>query len=355
MTAPTLSEQAAPRILISRMSAVGDCILTMPVLCALRRRFPQAFLAWVVEAGAAPLFHGHECLDELIVLKRRWFTSPTAVWRLRRQLRGLKLDVTIDPQSISKSALAAWLSGAPRRIGFAGKYGKELGPRLNNQCIENQTPHIVDRSLELLQPLGIESPAVEFKLPVNSAAQSRMAEFVHGARMDDGFAVINPGASWASKLWPADRYAQVARHLGERHDLPSVVVWAGKQEHDWARQIVMAADGYAVLAPRTNLVELAAMSRLGSLFVGSDTGPLHLAVAVGTPSIGMYGTTRPEDCGPYGPENVALQRRYHGGSSRERRRADNSAMRLIEVGEVCQVCDRILRRLAARRSQSDAA
>ena len=337
------------------MSAVGDCILTLPVLCALRQHFPRAFIAWVVEQGAAPLLERHACLDELIVLRRRWFKSPTTVWRLRRQLRALRLDITVDPQSMTKTAGAAWLSGAPRRIGFAGQYGKELSPRLNHELIENQSPHLVDRSLELLRPLGVKSPRVEFKLPVNNEAQCRMGEFVHSARMDDGFAAINPGGSWDSKLWPVERYAEVARYLGARHDLPSVVVWAGDRELGWARQIVLGADGYAVLAPRTSLVELAALLRLGRIFVGSDTGPLHLSVAVGTPSIGMYGPTRPEDCGPYGSESVALQRRYHGGRRRERRRADNSAMRLIEVDEVCEVSDRILHRDATSRWQSGAA
>ena len=165
----------SPRILIVRLSAIGDAIQTMPVACALRERFPEAFLAWAVEERAGTLLRGHEALDELIVLPRGWLKSPGGVWRLRRRLRDFRFDVAIDVQSLTKSAVLAWLSGARRRIGFGNPGGRELSKWLNNERVDPKATHVVDRYLELLRPLGIESPSGPL-----SGARARAGP--HGAR-----------------------------------------------------------------------------------------------------------------------------------------------------------------------------
>ncbi len=159
-----------------------------------------------------------------------------------------------------------------------------------------------------------------------------------------GFALINPGATWDSKLWVMERFGQVARHLGERHGLPSLVVWAGERELGWASEIVAHSGGHAILARATSLRELVAIAQAARIFIGSDTGPLHMAVATGTPAVALYGPTRVEDCGPYGPQNIALQEQYQDGGRKERRAAENTAMQLIQVDRVCQACDTILSR-----------
>jgi ADP-heptose:LPS heptosyltransferase len=164
------------------------------------------------------------------------------------------------------------------------------------------------------------------------------------AGLSGGFALVNPGAGWPSKLWPAERYAAVTRHLGHACSLPSLVVWAGPQERDWAEQIVAGSEGHARMAPNTTLTELAALTRRARLFVGSDTGPLHLAAAVGTPCVGLYGPMPAERNGPYGPGHVALQKMLFNGTSRQRRNAPGTLMEAIEVEHVCDACDRILKR-----------
>jgi ADP-heptose:LPS heptosyltransferase len=155
-------------------------------------------------------------------------------------------------------------------------------------------------------------------------------------------AVINPGASWNSKLWPLDRYAEVARHLGQRHSLRSVVVWYGDVERSFAEEIVAGAGEHAVLAPPTKLHEVAALARAAALFISSDTGPLHLAAAVGTPCVAMYGPTRIGHCGPYGKQHIALQAYYQEGTRHQRRSGDNRAMQAISAIDVCGACDEIL-------------
>jgi heptosyltransferase-1 len=339
------AEHQSPRILIVRLSAIGDVILTMPVLNALRDAFPQAFLAWAVEERAAPLLRGHKALDRLIVLPRRFLKSPRWVWGLYRRLRALRFDVAIDAQGLTKSALVARLAGARRRIGFGGRWGRELSPWLNSELVHPARQHVIERMLELIRPLGIQAAAVRFDLPLKEEEMAAAARWVRQSGLDGGFALLNPGAAWPSKLWPPERFAAVARHLDARWGLRSVVVWAGSAERTAAEQVVAGSHGSARLAPATTLRELAALARLARLFIGSDTGPLHLAEAVGTPCVGLYGPWPAEETGPYGPQHVAIQKAiFAGTNSRERRHAPSSLMEAIDVASVCDACDASLRR-----------
>ena len=145
------------------------------------------------------------------------------------------------------------------------------------------------------------------------------------------------------------RFGAVAQHLGAEYGLPTVVVWAGDEEHELAQQVVATAAGYSRMAPPTTLTELAALLRRARLLVASDTGPLHLAVAVDTPTVGLFGPMPCTRNGPYGPQHVAVQEVLLQGGSRARRRATN-AMVAIAVDKVCAACDTILRRGAAAPS-----
>jgi ADP-heptose:LPS heptosyltransferase len=276
------------------------------------------------------------------VLQRGWFTDPKAILHTRRLLRRQRFDVTIDCQGMTKSSLACYLSGARHRIGLRGQHGRELSQWLNNDLVQPARTHVVDRSLELLQPLGIRDVNVQWQLPIDDDSRQRMRQAIEGLGLTDGYAVINPGATWNSKLWEMDRFGHVARHLARQHNLPTLVVWGGQREREQAEQIVAHSSTAAKISPPSNLIELAALIQESRLFVSADTGPLHMAVAVGTPSIGLYGATRPEECGPYGPPHVAVQMAYESGSHKQRRGADNAAMRQITVDMVCQQCDALL-------------
>lgn len=338
----TISEH--PRILIVRLSAIGDVIHGMPVACALRERFPDAFLAWVVEERAGALLHGHQALDELIALPRGWLKSPRTVWRLRRRLRAINFDLAIEAQGLTKAAIVARLSGAGRRIGFGDPWGRELSRWLNTELVDTTAEHAVDRNLQLLLPLGIRPRAVRFQVPEHLMDRVAAEQMIREAGLEDGFAIINTGAGWPSKLWPSDRYAAVARHLGRNRELRTMVLWAGRQERPLAEQVVAGSDGHAQIAPPTTLTELAALARRCRLFIGSDTGPLHLAAAVGTPCVGLYGPWPAKKHGPYGPQHVALQKMFFEGSTRQRRNASSKYMEAITVEPVCEACDRILKR-----------
>jgi heptosyltransferase I len=340
------------RILIVRLSAIGDAIQTMPVACALRERFPDAFLAWAVESRAAALLRGHESLDKLIELPRGWLKSPRGVWRLRRRLHELQFDTAIDVQSLTKSAVLAWLSGAKRRIGFGNPGGRELSKWFNNQRVDPKATHVVDRYLELLRPLGIESPTVRFQVPQREEDRDAAERIIRELGIDGGFAIVNPGAGWPSKLWPTDRYAAVAVHLDKRWRLPTLVVWAGAAERKMAEQIARAGPMVRITPP-TSLPELAALARRAKVFIGSDTGPLHLAAAVGTPCIGLYGPWPAVRHGPYGPQHIALQKMVFEGSARQRRTAPATYMESITAEMVCEACDLVARHGETQKGATD--
>jgi heptosyltransferase-1 len=355
---PTADFRRRSRILIVRLSAIGDVIHGLPVLCALRDARPDAFIGWVVEGRAGDLLEGHPALDVLVRVPRRWLASPREVLRLRRRLRALRFDTTIDLQCLTKSAVAARLSGAPRRIGKAGADGRELSRWFHNELVAARGRHVIEHYLSLLRPLGIEPPTgaagpagvVRFDL-AERPDDARTAEgYLRSQGLAAGrFAVVNPGAGWPSKIWPARRYGELASHLAARHGLPTVAVWGTPDELPLAQSIVAASAGRARLGPPTSMTELAALCRRAALFVGSDTGPMHLAVAVGTPTISLHGPSRAEWCGAYGPGNVRLQARYDPPAARHRHQTDDSAMRAISVEMVAAACDRILAPGVTRR------
>ena len=334
--------EKAPRILLVRLSAIGDVIHAMPIACALRERFPRAYLGWAVEERAGELIAGHPAIDQRIVLPHGWLRRPAGVWNLRRQLKDLALDTAIDAQGLTKSAAVAWLSGAKRRIGMGGRWGRELSRWLNNHLVNTDGLHAVERGLKLLEPLGIRSPTVRFDVPAAEADREAAAELIHRLGLDDGFVVVASGAGWPSKLWPTDRYAAVAAYLGRRWNLRTLMIWGSDAERARAEQIIAAAEGHARLCPKITLLQLAAVARRARFAVGSDTGPLHLAAAAGTPCIGLYGPWPADKHGPYGSQHINLQKMCMEGTTHQRRHAPSKYMEAIDVGLVCEACERMM-------------
>jgi len=342
-----MPRDGSPRVLICRLSAIGDCMLTVPVLCALRRHFPGAMLGWIVQPQGAALLRDHECLDALIEVPRRWLQSATSIARVRRTLRSMEFDVAIDAQSLAKSAVAAWISGSPRRIGFARPLGREGSHWLHHVNIDSKHAHIVRKQLDLLEPLGIVDPIVEFRMPAFAEERERMRNWLDSA-VGPTFLTVNPGATWHSKQWPPARFADVARHMGRRHGLPTVIVWGGPSERILAEFVQSKAHGHAIVAPSTDLRELASLLRMSRLVIASDTGPLHIAAAVGATCVGLHGTTRAEVSRAYGPDHAAIQAYYQATSRRAHRTAPNDAMRAISAERVMETCDILLSSRSAR-------
>ncbi len=337
------------RILITRLSHIGDCILTLPMVSAIRRNYPAAFIVWAVESPSQQLLSLHAGIDEIVVVPKNWLTSPTAWSSLSRKLRSFKFDTVIDPQCLTKSAMLGRISGAKKRIGLRGKKGRELSRLLNNCLVTSPASHVVDRSLGLLVELGINPPMqseVRFDLPICPEAKRFIDGFLNRNGLTQParpFVVINPGASWASKRWETERFATVAGGLFQQHAIRSVVTWAGEEELAMAKQIQSLFPTGVVIAEKTNLRELAALCQQAAFFIGCDTGPMHLAAAMGTACVGLYGTTRPTESGAYGSQHIAIQKWYQGGKSKQRRKAANDAMRDIFASDVLAACEQMIR------------
>jgi lipopolysaccharide heptosyltransferase I len=308
---------AEPRaIALVKLSSLGDVIHALPVADALSAAFPRARLAWLVERREAALLRDHPALDEVIdVDTRAWRSARTprqalGVLRelaaLRRRLRAARFDVAIDLQGLVKSGAVARATGAPLRIGFAAGWSRErLSAVFTTRRVTPppQASHVVDQYLALLEPLGVTMPPgrARFRLPSRAAAESRIDDFFVGVGLKPRhrLVVLNPGAGRGNKRWPVARFRALAERLCHEGDAQVLVLW-GPREHEAARAIVEMPAPRPALAPPTDLDELAAVARRASVMVAGDTGPLHLAAAVGTPCVGLYGPTSAARNGPYG-------------------------------------------------------
>jgi heptosyltransferase I len=349
MTKPSRPSKEHERILIVRLSALGDIIQTMPVACALRDRFPHAKIDWVCQQGGSSLLDGHPALDEVLAVPRRWMRSLDEIRKVRRLLRSKRYDLAIDAQGLLKSASLARLSGAKRRIGFARPWGREMSPWLATEAVDTQNfVHIIDRNLRILRPFGVDNPDVRFDIAEFPEARAAFKEQIHdiGLSLEESrLAILNVGAAWPSKRWPPERFALLARHLAEQHNLISLTVFGSEEEQGLAEQVVQDSEGVARLAPKMSLQGLVELCRASRIFVGGDTGPLHMAAAVETPSVGLYGPFPAERHGPRGEHCVMIQKMTMDGPVRERRRASDECMRAIDFECVAEACDCLLGRL----------
>lgn len=338
----------APRsIVVVKLSAIGDVLHAVPTAVALKRAFPGARIGWVVEGRAGDVLAGHPAVDHLFRLPRGWLKSFTTIRGLRRQLRDFAPDVTLDLQGLLKSGVPTWLSGARMRIGHAFPESREQAWRCYTHAVEATAAHVIDRNLHLLSALAVRDSRAAFDMPRWPVSRLRMQEWLASLRLQVPPALINPGAGWPSKIWPAERFAAVARELGRRHGLPSIVVWGGAAEREAAEQIVAASGGAAIMAPQTTLQDLGELSRLGRVFISSDTGPLHLAAAVGTPCVGLFGPVPAKRNGPYGLGHRTVEPPASLRPAWEHRKTDRVAMEAIDVERVVAAASDILARSAA--------
>ncbi len=292
-------------VLIVRTSALGDIVHCLPVLAALRRGLPQARIGWVVEERFAPLLAGHPQIDELIVVRLRTWRKNLFAADVRRQmgaarraLRRFAADVALDLMGNHKGALLARLSGARRLVGPARPDRREKSSALwINEPVAAPGPHAIDRALDLLKALDLEPSPVELGGDRLPRADADVEELVR--RRPAPFVAIQAGAGWGNKTYPANRWGRVAAELRDR---AGVDVWVpvAPGEEDLARQVVAASDGAAHAVDAGPLPLLTALLARSRLVLGGDTGPVHLAHALGTPVVCVLGPTDPRRNGPYG-------------------------------------------------------
>jgi lipopolysaccharide heptosyltransferase I len=297
-------------IAIVKLSSLGDVVHALPVAAALRRDFPRGHLTWVVERREAALLLGNPAIDEVAVADTRAWRrlsgagvhTGRAVGALLRHLRGRRFDVAVDLQGNLKSGVLTAATGAALRIGFAARRCREpLNALFTNRRVAPppEARHIVEQQLALLDPLGVTPGAATFWLPRDGAAEAEIEGALRALGLEAGDAVValNPGAGRAAKRWSPARFAALARRLRGDMGATALVVW-GPAELDQAQAI--ARESGALLAPPTDLPALVALLRRTRVLVAADTGPLHLAAALGVACVGLYGPTDPARTGPYG-------------------------------------------------------
>jgi heptosyltransferase-1 len=345
-----VAESHPGRILLVRLGALGDIVHAIPVAAALRRAFRSTRIDWLVSAKHREILDLVPIIDRRLVINDRVdATGGTSLIQAIGDLRRAHYDVAIDLQGLIKSAVLARASGAPRVIGFASSYARERLARLfytdaydpgstgvHDPC---GTRHIIDINLGLLAPLGLTMATAEFPIEhVDSEAARTVVERIGGR-----YALLNPGAAWPNKRWPPARFGAVARTMRENHGLRSAVLW-GPGEEPLAQEVIAASDGAAVLSPKTTIADLVALARGAALMVSGDTGPTHVAAAVGTPLVSLFGPTRPQRNGPWSPKDIAVSRdaicQCH-----HLRRCSLPMMCLLDI-QVDDVVEAIQRRLA---------
>lgn len=293
-------------ILIIKPSAIGDIVHALPVLALVRRKWPQAKISWLASTACATLLDGHPDLNEVIRFDRRFFgegwRNPLAAIGLLgffRALRRRRFDLVIDLQGLFRSGMLAAASGAPVRIGPAE--ARELGWLFYTHRATTGFPlgHAVERNLAVAAALGLGRSPLEFRLATTASDRQRVdALIAPGER----FAVFLPGTNWDTKRWPAQKFAALVRPLREQYGLASVVA-GGAADGDLASQIPGSID----LTGKTNLRELVALLQRADLVIANDTGPMHIAAALGRPLVSIYGPTSPDRTGPFGRLDTVVQ------------------------------------------------
>jgi heptosyltransferase-1 len=304
------------RILIVRLSALGDIVHALPVLAALHKAQPAAHIDWLVEENYASILSIASGLHRRIVVRARAsaasagsvaFGGVLGYAQAVSFLRSQRYDVALDLQGLIKSAVWARASGATRVIGFSRAHLRE--PQAALLYSETVTPpdsaHVIQKNLSVLPALGVERAAIELPLTPHASAETVGAIETAGGSLQ--FIVINPGAAWPNKRWPPERFGALAAALRDRTGLRTLVTW-GPSERELANAVVAAASGAATAAPATSVADLAVLMRDAALVVSGDTGPLHIAAAMGTPLVGLYGPTWPERNGPWDPRDVVISR-----------------------------------------------
>jgi heptosyltransferase-1 len=347
------------RVLIVRLGAMGDILHALPAVTALRRAHPKWYLGWAVEPRWRALLCGDVGAQTLVdrtheVTAKEWARSPLRfetlrqIGALRGSLRAERYDLCIDLQGAVRSALAGRLAGAPRMIGEE-RPREWAARRLFSERVATHGVHMIEQAVEVCDAAAGErlSPVLPL-LPVNCEAE-RWAEDVQRASSGP-VVLLSPGAGWGAKRWPAPRYGAVAAALHAQGC--TVLVNAGPQEQAIAAEVVRASGGVAQ-APLFTLERLIAMTRRVRLVIAGDTGPLHLACALGKPVVGIYGPTDPTRNGPFGVPFRVLR---HPESKRDHTRHEEPEAGLLTITpeQVASAAEELLRSLPSPTEERDA-
>jgi heptosyltransferase-1 len=307
------------RILVIRLGSMGDVIHALPAVASLKHSFPHSRVSWVIKPRWAPLLEGNSFVDEVIPFDRT-FEGVRKAWR---RLRSERFQLAVDLQSLIQSALIAASSRADKIVGLARSQARERAATLfYSTAVRTNGAHRVDRYLELAAAAGASNLLRTFPLPQGQP---------EGLLPEGNFVLACPLAGWGSKQWPLDHYEDLAARLA----MPLVV--NGPPES--AEMLARIRGARVHLSGLSGLIDA---TRRAHAVVGVDSGPLHLAAALGKPGAAIYGPTDPASHGPYGG-TIRVLRRPGAVTSYKRRADDDGTMRAIEPAAVMEALEDALR------------
>jgi heptosyltransferase-1 len=345
------------RLLIVRLGAMGDVLHSLPAATALRRAFPDATMGWMIEERWAELLctlptprsgprsGQRPVVDRIhIVETKKWRRNLTSyqTWEQMAaglsDLRAAKYEVALDLQGAVRSAILARLSRAPMIYGAAQPRENVASMFYTHQVI-TYGAHVVEQNLSIAEAVArrsLQLPPVE--LPHDEAAEKECERRLSERNIQE-FVLLNPGAGWGAKQWPSERYAQVVKHLAQ-NGVRSLINF-GPGEEELARSVERNSDG-AAEAMTSSLTQLITLARRARLFIGGDTGPLHLAAVLRVPVVAIFGPTNPARNGPFGTQAVIL-RSPKSSTSHKRRAQPDEGLLDISVEQVVDAALQILR------------
>ncbi len=346
------------KILMVRLSALGDVVHCLPALDALRRYYPEAEIFWAVEEKAAGLLQGHPQLDRVTVVPRRQWTRAlrnplkwpwlaVSAIRFFGRLQRERFDLSIDFQGNFRSGLISLLSGARHRLGRGRGYAKEKSHIFATH--HHKPPpriHRVERALGMVERLGVRTSGAAAVLPIDPAAAAPIATWIEARRLEEtgALVVIHPGTSrfGSLKQWGAEKFRDVAERLARESHALVVLTWGGEAEREECETIAKAAGQGVHIAPKMSLKELAALLKSADVFIGCDTGPLHIAAALGTRVVGIYGPKDPVIYGPCGEGNIVVRSNAPCSPCTRRRCNDVICMKNITAEDVLEAAKKAI-------------
>lgn len=288
MSKAASSSSSGPKILVVRLGAMGDVIHALPAVASLKHSFPGSHLTWLIEAQWAPLIEQNPYIDRIAIFERG---NPSAWLRSWRKLRSEQFDFAVDFQGLMKSAAAASMARPERIFGFHQSQVRERAAALfySNRTMA-RAAHVIDRNLELAADAGAANILRTFPLPMGTA---------EGELPASGFVLASPLAGWRSKQWPLAFYSRLASRLDRELELPLVL--------DGPPGSSQFASVAGAVPHCSTLAGLIHASRQATAVIGVDSGPMHLAAALGKPGVAIFGPTDPARNGPYGGSFTVLR------------------------------------------------
>jgi heptosyltransferase-3 len=331
-------------VLIIKLRYIGDVLLATPTVRAIKAARPDVRVTMMVNRGTEDVLSGNPDMDEIVILDKG---SLAAQWRFIAGLRRRRFDTVIDLTDGDRSAFLSWISGAPVRIGFNDEH--RWRGRCYTQVIQPVPGmrHRIDRDLEVLKPINIQAGSKDLQLWLTPEEEDSADQLLDqlGVQRSQSIVMLQPGARYWFKAWPPERFAELADRLMSQYGC-QVLIGGSDQDIDLAQQIQqMAKSRPIIMAGRTTIKQFAAIAKKSALFIGSDSGAMHIASAVSTPVVALFGPSSPREWGPRGGPVEVLDKELDCRSCFHPtcEQGEQNCMRQISIEEVWAAARRMVR------------